>query len=77
MAERVRFEIFQDIQLLVEDFSETSHEELVHLGERSHGPAFKAALERALPDWKDRENELAIKARDYLVYGMPIPKNGK
>ena len=29
MAERVRFEIFQDIQLLVEDFSETSHDELL------------------------------------------------
>ncbi len=51
--------------------------ELIHLRERSHGSAFKAALERALPDWKDRESELAIKARDYLVYGMPIPKNGK
>ena len=46
--------------------------ELIHLNVRSHGSAFREALERALPDWKDREDELAKEAREYLVYGMPI-----
>lgn len=50
--------------------------ELIHLRERNHGSAFKASLECALPDWKDREDELAIKAREYLVYGMPISGKG-
>ena len=47
--------------------------ELVHLRERSHGTAFKAALERALPDWKEREEDLGKKARDYLAFDVMNP----
>ncbi|MBS1911111.1 MAG: M48 family metallopeptidase [Bacteroidetes bacterium] len=32
--------------------------ELTHLAEHHHGPAFWAALERALPDWRERKEQL-------------------
>jgi predicted metal-dependent hydrolase len=38
--------------------------ELAHLLERGHGPAFWTVLDRSLPDWRDRSEELRIKARD-------------
>jgi predicted metal-dependent hydrolase len=38
--------------------------ELAHLLERRHGPAFWRILDRSLPDWRDRSEELRIKARD-------------
>ena len=44
--------------------------ELIHLTERHHGPAFWAALERALPDWRARKEALANEAKDYLVFGL-------
>jgi len=37
--------------------------ELVHLHEPHHGPAFRAALECAMPDWCVRQEELAKDAR--------------
>jgi len=38
--------------------------ELVHLIEPHHGPSFWAALDRAMPDREQREEELGAKARD-------------
>jgi predicted metal-dependent hydrolase len=32
--------------------------ELTHLLERSHGPRFKARLDRAMPDWRARQDRL-------------------
>ncbi len=32
--------------------------ELIHLEEPRHGPEFRRALDRALPDWRQRESEL-------------------
>lgn len=38
--------------------------ELAHLREPHHGPAFWNILGRALPDWKERKQELRMQARD-------------
>ena len=46
--------------------------ELVHLREGHHGPAFWEALGRAMPDWQQRKNTLAGKAKDYLVFGLTV-----
>ncbi len=40
--------------------------ELAHLVEPHHGPAFWACVERALPDWRDRRQELAYRATEFL-----------
>lgn len=45
--------------------------ELVHLEYRHHQPSFWQALERALPDWRDRKDALHQRAKDYLVFGLP------
>jgi predicted metal-dependent hydrolase len=50
--------------------------ELVHLAERHHGPAFWAALGRAMPDWQKRKEVLAEKAREHLVFGFPVKAPG-
>ena len=44
--------------------------ELVHLSVGHHGPAFWAALDRAMPDWQARKAALASQAKDYLVFGL-------
>jgi predicted metal-dependent hydrolase len=38
--------------------------ELVHLLEPHHGPEFWQVLDRSLPDWRQRRDELRIKARE-------------
>ena len=38
--------------------------ELTHLIEPHHGPAFWRALERSLPDWRERKNDLGTKAQE-------------
>jgi predicted metal-dependent hydrolase len=38
--------------------------ELAHLHERHHGDEFWRILDRSLPDWRDRSEELKAKARD-------------
>jgi predicted metal-dependent hydrolase len=43
--------------------------ELVHLHEPHHGTAFWQAVERALPDWKERKEDLRTKAKDMLWGG--------
>lgn len=42
--------------------------ELVHLVEPHHGPKFWACLERALPDWQERKEQLAQWAPEYLRF---------
>jgi predicted metal-dependent hydrolase len=44
--------------------------ELVHLGERHHGPGFWEALSRALPDWQRRKEVLAREAKEYVILGV-------
>ena len=38
--------------------------ELTHLVEPHHGPTFWRALDRSLPDWRDRRDELRMKAQE-------------
>ncbi len=45
--------------------------ELIHLREGHHGPAFWDALANAMPDWNARKEALVIKAKDYLIFGLP------
>ncbi|MGI9249642.1 MAG: M48 family metallopeptidase [Pseudohongiellaceae bacterium] len=40
--------------------------ELAHLHEHNHSPAFWRIIDRALPDWKERENELNHKRVEML-----------
>lgn len=44
--------------------------ELIHLTVPNHGPAFWRSLDRALPDWKQRKDELQLKARDLFWCGV-------
>ena len=44
--------------------------ELIHLLESDHGPAFYAALGRAMPNWQERKNALAKHAKEYLIFGL-------
>ena len=44
--------------------------ELIHLRQSHHGPVFSAALTSALPDWQERKNTLADRAKEYLVFGL-------
>lgn len=44
--------------------------ELIHLIEPNHSPSFWGCLERALPDWKQRKEELKKKARDLFWCGV-------
>jgi predicted metal-dependent hydrolase len=45
--------------------------ELIHLEEPHHGPDFWRALDRAMPDWRDRKETLRLRAKDFLVFGLP------
>jgi predicted metal-dependent hydrolase len=45
--------------------------EMTHLVEPHHGPAFWARLERALPDWRERKDELSVAAREYVQFTLP------
>jgi len=44
--------------------------ELIHLAVPNHSPAFWRSLDRALPDWKQRKDELLVKARDLFWCGV-------
>jgi hypothetical protein len=44
--------------------------ELIHLHVPNHGPDFWRTLERALPDWRERQEELRTKAKDFLTFGI-------
>jgi predicted metal-dependent hydrolase len=45
--------------------------ELIHLEEPHHGSAFWCALDRSMPDWQDRKETLRVRAKDFLVFGLP------
>lgn len=44
--------------------------ELVHLIQARHDKRFWDSLDRALPDWRERKEDLRIKARAYLVFDL-------
>ncbi len=46
--------------------------ELIHLGERNHGPAFWNAFECALPDARSRQKAIAEQAKEYMVFGLRL-----
>ena len=44
--------------------------ELVHLQVPNHGPEFWRTLERAMPSWRERKEELRNDAKDFLAFGI-------
>lgn len=44
--------------------------ELVHLMQPRHDKQFWNAMDRALPAWRERKEDLRIKARTYLVFNL-------
>jgi predicted metal-dependent hydrolase len=50
--------------------------ELVHLREGHHGPEFWRALERALPDAKERREQLRVKGPAFLKFDVTIVPRG-
>jgi predicted metal-dependent hydrolase len=44
--------------------------ELTHLEEHKHTPNFWRSLERAMPDWRERKETLAVRAKDFMVFGI-------
>jgi predicted metal-dependent hydrolase len=67
---RVLFFNWKVLQLPVRLADYVIVHELIHLQEPNHGPEFWRALERALPDWKERQEELRTRAKDFLTFGM-------
>jgi predicted metal-dependent hydrolase len=50
--------------------------ELVHLREPHHGPAFWAQLDSVQPDWRERKEQLAVRAQTMRWFGMLECSNG-
>jgi predicted metal-dependent hydrolase len=50
--------------------------ELIHLVEGHHGQEFWQALGRAMPDWQKRKDTLASRAKEYLIFGLAVPRLG-
>src|SRR5947207_1712338 len=48
--------------------------ELVHLREPSHGRSFRSAIERALPDWREREETLRTTAKEFLMFDLSVER---
>jgi predicted metal-dependent hydrolase len=67
---RVVFFNWKVLQLPVRLADYVIAHELVHLQVPNHGPEFWRALERALPDWSERQEELRTRAKDFLAFGM-------
>lgn len=67
---RVLFFNWKVLQLPVRLADYVIVHELIHLQVPNHGPDFWRAFERSMPDWRNRQEELRIKAKDYLVFGM-------
>jgi predicted metal-dependent hydrolase len=44
--------------------------ELIHIREHNHGPAFWSLLDSVQPDWRERKQELAERARIIRWFGM-------
>ena len=47
--------------------------EMIHLRERHHGPAFWQMFGRVMPDFKQRQERLRLKAGDFLVFDILKP----
>jgi predicted metal-dependent hydrolase len=60
------------LQLPVSVIDYVAVHELCHLVEPNHRPAFWNALERALPDWRNRKDELLRWARDIYWCGREM-----
>jgi predicted metal-dependent hydrolase len=67
---RILFFNWKALQLPVRLVDYVIVHELVHLAEAHHGPAFWAALGRAMPDWEKRKDALALQAKEYLSFGL-------
>ena len=67
---RVLFFNWKVLQLSVRLADYVIIHELIHLQVPNHGPEFWRALERALPDWRERQEELRTRAKDFLTFGM-------
>ena len=55
------------LQLPVRQVDYVIVHELAHLIEPHHGAAFWARVERALPDWRERRQELNERATQFLT----------
>lgn len=44
--------------------------ELVHLIQARHDKRFWDSLDRALPDWRERKEDLRDKSKTYLVFDL-------
>jgi predicted metal-dependent hydrolase len=47
--------------------------ELIHLKEPRHDNKFWNAMDRAMPDWRERKDDLQARAKEYLVFGLSSP----
>ncbi|MCY2995478.1 MAG: M48 family metallopeptidase [Planctomycetota bacterium] len=50
--------------------------ELAHLLEPHHGPQFSRLLDRSLPDWRERQQELQVKAAAIHWCGANMGQRG-
>jgi len=46
--------------------------ELTHLNEPRHDLNFSHALDRVMPDWQQRKDAIADRAKEYLVFGLSV-----
>lgn len=67
---RVLFFNWKVLQLPVRLADYVIIHELIHLHVPNHGQEFWRALERALPDWRERQEELRTRAKDFLAFGI-------
>ena len=69
---RVLFFNWKVLQLPVRLADYVITHELVHLNVPHHGADFWHTLERAMPDWRERQGELRTRAKDFLTFGMVL-----
>jgi len=67
---RVLFFNWKILQLPVRLIDYVIIHELIHVTQRHHDRDFWAAMDRALPDWQVRKEELATRAKEYLVFDV-------
>ena len=67
---RVLFFNWKVLQLSVKLADYVIIHELIHLQVPNHGPEFWRALDRSLPNWRERQEELRMRAKDFLTFGM-------
>lgn len=49
--------------------------ELTHMKESHHGPKFWRTLELAMPDWTERQQNLQIKASEFMMFQVGIKQS--